>query len=153
MREAFAVLVEYDALASSRYHCHSARWEDGSGFSLYSRALFDASEDFSGLLNPLGDLADKFCRFTYDFANATGCVIRPGILPRITLVVHTPMIANLPPNLIAREKVIRVSSYHAVRNALEPSYLAWRNELSRLVDELNDIGRAKQSKREQRESR
>jgi hypothetical protein len=114
--EALAILERYGARASEQSHSYSVRWDDGSGLAIYSRSLFDSAGDFSALLTPLGGLSQRFCDFTYDFALTVGCAICPDVIPPLTLAVHPAIISEL--SLRRDERVVRVSSGIAVRNAL-----------------------------------
>lgn len=130
-----AVLDRYGARQSENYDCYSVRWDDGTGFTLFSRALFECGRPMHALLSPLGGLSQRFCDFVYDFASVAGCVIRPDVIPPLTLVAHP---AHLPESLAADGDAIRVSSGSAVLGALAPSYDGWRSQLRDVARQLDE---------------
>jgi hypothetical protein len=135
--DARVVLRRYGARASGRHHCYSARWEDGSGLAVYSRALFDAAGPFSALLTPLGGLSRQFCDFTYDFAAAVGCAIRPDVIPPLTVVVRPATVVDLPAGL-RESRVVCVSSGAEVRDALAEGYNDWQGMVRDAVRRLEE---------------
>src|SRR5690349_18222376 len=83
---ACAVIRRYGAHVSEQsWDWYYARWNDGSGFALHTRALLyeEEANPFHALLNPLGGLTQRFCDFTYAFACAIDCAIRVDSLPQI----------------------------------------------------------------------
>jgi len=133
-----AIISRYGGQPVKSFHCFSVRWDDGSGFSLHARALFDESLPFSGLLSPLGGLSRRFCDFAYEFASAIGCTISPDVIPPFVLVVHSAILTAIPETVQARSKVIQVSDGLAVHDALSKSYQGWRTLLHDTARQLNE---------------
>lgn len=134
---AFEVLTCYGARRSERADRFSVQWEDGSGFTMFSKSLSERPVRFYALLNPLGDLSQKFCDFIYQFATAIDCTICPDVIPPLTVVIHSGIVGRLPPALTA-STVVQVNSAVALRNVLAPSYYRWRGitqDLARRLDE------------------
>jgi hypothetical protein len=136
--DALDVLARYGAWRYEQANAFSVRWEDGCGLAIYSESLQKQSESFSALLVPLGNLSQRFCDFTHDFALATECAICPDVIPPLTVVVHSAMVARLPDAVTTKQKVIRASSGHTVRNALAESYSTWREGLLHAARQLNE---------------
>ena len=135
---ALATLARYGARSEGpRFHCHSVRWPDGSGFAIYCRSLFDNSIPFGALLTPLGGLSPRFCDFVYEFASEVGCAICPDVIPPLILVVQPDHTAPVPDEVLAKVKVIQVSDGPSVRRALAESYQGWRNLLHDTARQIN----------------
>jgi hypothetical protein len=136
---ALAILARYGARSEGpRFHSHSVRWDDGSGFAIYSQSLFDDSVPFNALLTPLGGLSPRFCDFAYEFASEVGCAICPDVIPPLVLLVPSALPGPSPDQVRAKSKVIRVSNGPSVHRALAESYQGWRNLLHDAARQINE---------------
>lgn len=140
LEAARAILARYGARSEGpRFHCHSVRWDDGAGFALYCKALFDDSTPFGALLTPLGGLSPRFCDFTYEFAAEVGCAIWPDVIPPFVLVTDPAILTEATRSTF---NVIQISDGLSVHRALAESYQGWRTLLYDTVTQLNDALRA-----------
>lgn len=139
LQAAFGVLTRYRGQPFERADGFSVRWEDGSGFTMFSKSLSERPVVFYAVWNPLGDLSQRFCDFTYDFATAMDCAVYPDVTPPLTLVVHSAIVERLPQTARAKS-VVRASSAVALRNALAPSYYGWRGMVEDVARQLNEAG-------------